>query len=60
MPPVDGADLLDFNLCGAQMFLQGVYGYHLNHNDRSNLDEGVAEDALCWHHWFQMTVQSAI
>ena len=38
----------------ANLFLKGVYGDFLHHNNRSHLDEGVLGDAVWQRHWRRM------
>ena len=44
-PSKENADLPGFALECAHLLLQGFYGDFPNHNDRSHLDGGIADDA---------------
>ena len=59
-PPEENKDLPDFTLGHVYLFLQGVYGYFLHHNDGSHLDGGVTYDAIWQRHLIQLDVQSTI
>ena len=60
MPPLEeNADLPDFTPEHVHLFLQGVYGDFLHHNNGSHLDEGVADDAIWQCRWCRLAAQLA-
>ena len=58
-PPEENADLPGFTPERAHLFLQGVYGDFLYHNDGSHLDMGIADDAAWQRCWRRLAAQSA-
>ena len=58
-PSKENADLLGFTPERAHLLLQGVYGDFSHHNDGSQLDWGIADDAAWQRRWRRLTAQSA-
>ena len=57
--PEKNMDLPNFTPECVHLLLQGVYGDFPHHSDESQLDRGVADEAIWQRHWHLLDTQSA-
>ena len=57
-PPEKNAELPGFTPECAHLLLQRVYGDFPHHNDGSDLDRGIADNAAWQHQWRRLDAQS--